>query len=139
LVQWLDFRRLRERDPPEKSALAAAARGARATACLEAALAAAAIVVGGPAAPAPVESWPDGLGRWLDQGRRDPLRAVRPTPPPLARLRWAVAAGRRGTLIAETLRPPPTSDTRAGPLVTAARTTRRALGLLRRWGGTLLR
>src|SRR5262249_55596738 len=44
LVQWLDFRRLRERDPPEKNALAAAARGARATACLEAALAAAAIV-----------------------------------------------------------------------------------------------
>jgi hypothetical protein len=64
---------------------------------------------------------------------------VRPTPPPLARLRWALAAGRRGTLIAETLRPPSARGEDTGRLATAARTARRAFGLVRRWGGTLLR
>src|SRR5438309_683778 len=99
LVQWLDFRRLQERDAPEPGAVAEAARAAGATECVHAALAAAAIVVG---ASSPSSSSngvrPRGLARWLDEVRRDPLRAVRPTPPPLARLRWALAAGRRSTL-----------------------------------------
>jgi hypothetical protein len=42
-------------------------------------------------------------------------------------------------LIAETLRPPPTADEPTAGLAAAARTARRAVGLVRRWGGTVLR
>ena len=100
LVQWLDFRRLLERDPPAPARLAEVARAARATSCVGAALSAARAIVGGPeVAGLPDEArLPWGLRRWLEGVRGDPLVAVSPTPPPLARLRWAVAAGRRWPL-----------------------------------------
>jgi hypothetical protein len=135
LVQWLDFRRILERDPPDPERLRAIAFGARATACVAAALGAAEAVVGAPAPPDGVAdegSLPRGLRRWLEELRRDPLRAITPAPPPLARLRWAVAAGQRWALIKGTLRP---GEEGAGVMAVA----RRAAGLARRWGMTLLR
>lgn len=140
LVQWLDLRRLLERDPPDPARLAPAARESRATSCVRAALSAAVVIVGAPAYPAwPAEpSLPSALGRWLDQVRRDPLAAVTPAPPPLARLRWALAAGRRWSLIAGTLRPPAADGTGAG-VGSASAIARRAAGLVRRWGTTVLR
>ena len=135
LVQWLDIRRLLERDPPDPERLAQAARAAQATLCVRAALSAAAAIVGSPERPdllAP-PALPAGLRRWLDQVRRDPLVAVTPAPPPLARLRWALAAGRRWSLVVGTLRPPDTAGDDRG-LRFATAIVRRAAGLVRRWG-----
>jgi hypothetical protein len=139
LVQWLDIRRLIERDPPEPARLARAAREARAALCVWAALAAATAIVGAPVLPG---AGPGG-GRALrvdgvgGRGATDPLSAVTPAPPPLARLRWALAAGRRWSLITGTLRPP---DAETGTaLGSASAIVRRMAGLVRRWGTTVLR
>jgi hypothetical protein len=140
LVQWLDLRRLLERDPPDPVRLAAAARESRAAPCVRAALCAAAAIVGAPAYPdgpaEPALSSP--LRRWVDEVRRHPLVAVTPAPPPLARLRWALAAGRRWPLIRATLRPPAVDGAVTG-FGAASAVVRRAAGLLRRWGTTLRR
>ena len=140
LVQWLDFRRILERDPPDLLRLAEIARDARATACVTAALSAAEAIVGAPhaAVGGEVSGLPRGLRRWLDDVRRDPLLAVTPTPPPLARVRWAVAAGRRWPLVRGTLRPADGEDQPTG-MRAAAALVRRAAGLARRWGTTILR
>jgi hypothetical protein len=61
-----------------------------------------------------------------------------PTPPPLARLRWALAAGRRWSLVTGTLRPPATDGEDTG-LAAASAIARRAAGLVRRWGTAVLR
>ena len=139
LVQWLDIRRLIERDPPEPVRLARAAREARAALCVWAALAAATAIVGAPVYPelAPEAAVPSALTAWVEEVRRDPLSAVTPAPPPLARLRWALAAGRRWSLITGTLRPP---DAETGTaLGSASAIVRRMAGLVRRWGTTVLR
>jgi len=139
LVQWLDIRRLIERDPPEPARLARAAREARAALCVWAALAAATAIVGAPVYPelAPEAAVPSALTAWVEEVRRDPLSAVTPAPPPLARLRWALAAGRRWSLITGTLRPP---DAETGTaLGSASAIVRRMAGLVRRWGTTVLR
>jgi hypothetical protein len=140
LVQWLDLRRLLERDPPDPARLAQAARESRATLCVQAALSAAAAIVGAPipAAPAAEADVPLALSAWMEEVRRDALSAVTPAPPPLARLRWALAAGRRWSLIRGTLRPADSGETGTA-LGSAAATVRRAAGLVRRWGTTLLR
>jgi Uncharacterised nucleotidyltransferase len=140
LVQWLDLRRLLERDPPDLARLAAAARESRAMGCVRAALSAATAIVGAPAYPQwPQEPpLPSPLRRWVEEVRRDPLVAVTPAPPPLARLRWALAAGRRWPLIKGTLRPPAADGPVTG-LGSASAVVRRAARLVRRWGTTVLR
>jgi hypothetical protein len=140
LGQWLDFRRILERDPPDPGRLAGIARAAGATACVIAALAAARVIVGAPPLDGVGDeaSLPRGLRRWLEEIRRDPLRAVVPAPPPLARLRWAVAAGRRWRLVRGTLRPDSGGDKSTG-VGAATAIARRAAGLVRRWGTTVLR
>lgn len=103
LVQWLDLRRLLEREPLDPSRLAECAAAAHAQAALELALATAGAVVA-----APLESV---LGvrprvpRWLERRLTRPLEFVAPNRPALARLRWHLAAGRRRALLAGTLRP----------------------------------
>jgi putative nucleotidyltransferase-like protein len=140
LVQWLDLRRLLERDPPDPARLAAAAPDARTLRCVRAALSAAALIVGAPLCPRlPGEgALPSSLRGWLDEVRRDPLVAVSPAEPPLARLRWALAAGRRWSLVTGTLRPPP-ADGSASAVGSAAAVARRAALLVRRWGATVRR
>jgi hypothetical protein len=140
LVQWLDFRRILERDPPDRERLAQIARHDGATACLTAALCAAEAVVGAPHAAGLGEEplLPRGLRRWLDDVRRDPFLAVLPTPPALVRVRWAVAAGRRWVLVRGTLRPAGGEHQGTG-LRAGAALVRRAAGLVRRWGTTILR
>jgi len=140
LVQWLDLRRLLERDPPDLTRLAAAAHDPRAARCVRAALSAANAIVGAPACPEwPAEPpLPSPLRRWVEQVRRDPLVAVTPAPPPLVRLRWALAAGRRWPLIRATLRPPEGGGT-VTSVGSASAVVRRAAGLVRRWGTSVLR
>jgi hypothetical protein len=140
LVQWLDFRRILERTPPDPERLGEIARAARATRCVTAALAAARAVVAAPLLDGIGDeaSLPRGLRRWLDDLRRDPLLAITPAPPPLARLRWALAAGRRWPLVTGTLRPAAGEDHPAGIRAWAG-LIRRAAGLARRWGMTVLR
>ena len=139
LGQWLDLRRMLERDPPDPDRLAERAVAASATACVSAAVAAAHLIVAAPSLDgvASATSLPRGLRRWLDELRRDPLLAVVPARAPLARLRWAVASGRRWALVKGTLRPGG-KDQPTGVRAAAA-VARRATGLLRRWGGTVLR
>jgi hypothetical protein len=140
LVQWLDLRRLLERDPPDLERLAAAAHESRAARCVRAALSAATAIVGATAYPewAAEPPLPSSLQRWVAQVRRHPLVAVTPAPPPLARLRWALAAGRRWSLITGTLRSPDAERTDTA-LGSASAIVRRAAGLVRRWGTTILR
>ena len=140
LVQWLDLRRLLERDPPDLARLAAAAHESRAARCVRAALSAATAIAGAPAYPewAAEPPLPSSLQRWVEQVRRDPLVAVTPAPPPLARLRWALAAGRRWSLVTGTLRSPD-ADLTGTALGSASAVVRRAAGLVRRWGTTILR
>jgi hypothetical protein len=140
LVQWLDLRRLLERDPPDPERLEAAARAAQATLCVRAALSAAAAIVGSPECPDLLAHppLPSALRQWLDEVRSDPLVAVTPAPPPLARLRWALAAGRRWSLVVGTLRPPDAPENDGG-LRSATAIARRAAGLVRRWGTAVLR
>jgi hypothetical protein len=140
LVQWLDLRRLLEKAPPDPDGLASVAREAQATLCVRAALAAATVIVGAPeyAGFATEPALPPALRRWLDEVRRDPLIAVTPARMPLARMRWALAAGRRWRLVTGTLRPPDADGTE-GALGSASATLRRAALLVRRWGGTVLR
>jgi hypothetical protein len=140
LVQWLDIRRLLERDPPDPARLEQAARATHATLCVRAALSAASAIVGAPACPdlLPDSPLPSALQRWVDQVRQDPLVAVTPAPPPLFRLRWALAAGRRWSLVRGTLRPPDGAGDARG-LRAATAIARRGAGLVRRWGTSLLR
>jgi len=105
LVQWLDFRRLLERERLDLALVRRLAREAKAETSLGAALLVAEAVV---AAPVPPElrdgmSLPHGLQRWLAPRLRDPLAFVHPSPPALARLRWELLAGRRTALLARTL------------------------------------
>jgi hypothetical protein len=130
LVQWLDFRRLLEVASPDTAGLSAIADDAGLGPCLAAALAAAHHVVGGPKLPLEARHLPRGVSRWLDGVAAAPLRAVKPAPASVARLRWSLATGRRATLVADTLLPPADDGARRGVGLAA----RRALHLARRWG-----
>jgi hypothetical protein len=140
LVQYLDFRRLLEREPPDPALLARVASGARAQGAVALALEAARVVVGAPLGPdlrELVSAWlPNGLRRHLaTRLRADPSALLAPAEPPVARVRWGLAAGRRITLIRETLSPTLSSFPRPAGLGAMAR----ALGLARRWGLPTLR
>ncbi len=134
LVQWLDFRRILERERLDFSRLLAIAASARASVAVGVALLAAREVVSA-SIPASlhllVDRVPSRLRAWLDARLAEPLRFLAPAAPDLARLRWAMLAGRRGELVWRTLVRPETEsgDTRLGL---------RLLEGLRR-GGRLLR
>jgi putative nucleotidyltransferase-like protein len=140
LVQYLDFRRLLEREPPDPSLLAQVATGARAQGAVALALEAAHVVVGAPLGPALqglVTAWlPSGLrGYVASRLRADPSALLAPAEPALAWVRWQLATGRRMALVRETLSPRLSSVSRPAGLGVAGR----ALGLARRWGRPTLR
>jgi len=140
LVQFLDFRRLLEREPPDPALLTEVAIRARAVGAVALALEAAQAMVGAPLGPALqelVSAWlPSGLhGYVVSQLSADPAALLVPSEPPLARVRWELAAGRRMVLIRETLSPSSFGvpwPSRPGPVG-------RALRLARRWGLPTLR
>lgn len=107
LVQWLDLRRLLEREELDLARAAACARAAHAEAALGLTLAAARAVVAAPVHDAwrDVARVPERLARRLATRAARPLDFVSPARPDLARLRWELAAGRRRVLLADTLRP----------------------------------
>jgi hypothetical protein len=134
LVQYLDFRRLLEREPPDPVLLAQVATGARAQGAVALALEAAHAVVGAPLGPTLqelVSAWlPSGLrGYVASRLRADPAALLAPAEPPLGHLRWKLAVGRRPALIRETLRPSLSSISRS----TGFGGMGRAFGLARRW------
>jgi hypothetical protein len=110
LVQWLDFRRVLEREAIDASRLLALAARARAEVPLGAALLAAEAVVAAPV-PAGVRTrLPSGLGRWLAPLLAEPQALLAPSAPDLARARWELLAGRRAELVWRTLVLPETPD-----------------------------
>ena len=140
LVQFLDFRRLLEREPPDPTRLAEVVTAARAEGAVAVALDAAQRVIGAPLGPALrelVTAWlPSGLRRYVDTRLRlDPSELLAPAEPALARIRWQLAAGRRTALIRETLSPSLSSFPRPAGLGAVARAHR----LARRWALPTLR
>jgi hypothetical protein len=105
LVQYLDFRRLLERDPPDPDRLHELAARARADVALGWALRAAEAVVGAPVPERLKALFPLGpAGRpGLLRRLAAPLSLVNPTSPDLVWARWALAAGRRVELVRRTL------------------------------------
>src|SRR5262249_34991652 len=139
-VQFLDFRRLLEREPPDPALLAEVAVRARAEGAVALALQAAQAVAGAPlglALQELVSAWlPSGLRGYVgSQLCADPAALLVPSEPPLARVRWQLAAGRRMVLIRETLSPSSIS----GPGPTRPGLVGRSLCLARRWGLPTLR
>ena len=133
LVQWLDFRRLLEREPPEAGLVAEIATGARAQYAVALALETARMLVAAPLSPALeglVDAWlPNRLRRYLAATLpADSSAFLTPAQPPLGWIRWQVARGQRVALIRETLSP----SRSASPRPTATGTLRRALRLARR-------
>jgi Uncharacterised nucleotidyltransferase len=134
LVQYLDFRRLLEREPPDPALLAQVAVGASAQGAVALALEAAHAMVGAPLSPALQElvtAWlPSGLHGYVAlRLRADPSALLAPAEPALAWLRWQLATGRQIALIRETLNPSLSSFSRAAGVGGLGR----ALGLMRRW------
>lgn len=134
LVQFLDFRRLLEREPPDPVLLAQVATSARAQGAVALALEAARALVGAPLGPGLEElvtAWlPRGLRRYVaSELRADPAALLAPAEPRLAWIRWQLAGGRRLALVRETLSP--SFSTFPGP--TAFGAAVRALRLARRW------
>jgi hypothetical protein len=134
LVQWLDFRRVLEREPVGTEPLVALAVSAQAATALAAALLAAEAVVAAPLPPrlrASLEATlPAGLRRWLAPRLRDPLSLVEPSRADVGRARWELLAGRRGELLWRTLVLPETAkgDTRLVPRLAQAATRLVRLG-----------
>jgi hypothetical protein len=110
LVQWLDFRRVLEREPIDPGRLLSLAASARAEVPLGAALLAAEAVARAPVPPPLRLRLPVGLSRWLEPRLAEPLALVAPAAPDLARLRWELLAGRRTELLWRTLVLPETPD-----------------------------
>jgi hypothetical protein len=138
LMQYLDFRRLLERKEIETERLEAVA--GRALPAVAASLAAAQAVVGAPvvnALQALVERHlPRGLRRFLRVRLSEPLRLLPPTPAPIARARWELAAGQRLDLLRRTLQPSGPARSSSDRLAAALG---RGLKLVARWGGPTLR
>lgn len=126
LVQWLDFRRLLEREPPDLAALERVVEDARAERAVGLALEAARAAVGAPIAP----DLDDLVGGWLPETLRR-VAAALDGRPALPWLRWQLADGRRARFIRETLRPRGSTRDRGRAA--------RALGLARRWAAPALR
>jgi hypothetical protein len=132
LVQFLDFRRLLERDPPDPAALAEIATAARARRSVALALEAARVVVAAPIGPdleKLVTAWlPPSLRRFLaSKLRDDPSALLIPAEPAVASIRWKLAGGHKLALVRETLSPRVSAFSR-----TPGRASR-AMGLARRW------
>jgi hypothetical protein len=122
LVQWLDFRRVLEREAVDPGRLLAVAVAAHAEVPVAAALRAAEAVVAAPL-PAPLRrALPPGLEQWLEPRFHAPLGFVSPSGPALARARWELLRGRRAELLWRTLVLPetPEGDERLGPRVAFA-------------------
>jgi hypothetical protein len=111
LVQWLDFRRLLERETIDVERLVSLATAARARAPLAAALAVAEATVAAPV-PAPLrDGLPRGMRRFLEPRRATPLVCfAAPAEPELVRLRLELLAGRRMALLWRTLVLPETPE-----------------------------
>jgi Uncharacterised nucleotidyltransferase len=133
LVQYQDLRRIVESEsesaPIDHEALAARLRECAAAAALAATLRATAAVTGLALEGrwrALSEALPARLGRWLARRARDPLALLAPAPPPLLRLRWELARGRRRAWLREAFRgaPPPGGAPAPGPLPRGARLVR---------------
>jgi hypothetical protein len=109
LGQWLDLRRVLERAPLDTRRLADVASAAHARGALATTLLAARAVLDAPPPPgaraAGLLDSPRGVRRWLARRLAEPLMCVIPSRPALARLRWALAAGRRRVLLSDTLWP----------------------------------
>jgi hypothetical protein len=137
LVQYLDLRRLLEREDLDVERLRQIAAAARASTAVAVALRAAEIVIGArvPAALAAVLDGhiPPGLARWLAARSAHPLALLSPSPPPVARMRWLIAEGRRLELLRRTLLAHPPGE-RPHAFQQASRATLRALRLLGRLG-----
>jgi hypothetical protein len=137
LVQWLDFRRLLERDVVRSDRLLDLAGRARAERALSEALGAAEAVVGAPVPSALREALAPlpARGGWLRGRLKAPLALLSPAEPELARARWQLLAGRRLELLRLTLR--------GGPPGTSRRSSweslRRAAALFCRWALPSLR
>src|SRR5262249_28676210 len=105
LMQYLDFRRLLERKEIDSERLEAI--GGPALPAVAASLVAAEAVVAA-SIPAELETLAarhltPGVRRFLRPRLADPLRLLPPTPAPLARARWELAAGRRLELLRRTI------------------------------------
>ncbi len=110
LVQWLDFRRVLEREAIDPARLLTLAATARAEVPLAAALLVAEAVVAAPVPAALRLPLPAGLRRWLLPRLASPLDFVSPSASPLGRVRWELLAGRRAELLWRTLVLPETPE-----------------------------
>jgi hypothetical protein len=130
LVQWLDFRRVLEREAVDVERLRARAVESRALVPLAAALRAARAVAGAPVPETLADgvSLPAALAARLRAGEAEPLAFVEPSVASLGRVRLELLAGRRAALLWRTLVLPDTlsGDARLGPrlMQAASRTLR---------------
>ncbi len=132
LVQWLDFRRVLEREAVDDGRLRARAAESRALVPLAAALRAARAVAGArvPEELADGVALPTALAARLKAGEAAPLAFVEPSAASLGRVRWELLAGRRAALLWRTLVLPDTTDgdTRLAPRLRQAATRALRLG-----------
>jgi hypothetical protein len=138
LVQWLDFRRVLEREAIDFERLRPLAEAARAEAPLVAALLAAEAVVGVPfpeALRAARGRLPRGLRSWLTPRLEAPLGLVTPSAAALGRARWLLLANRRSELLWRTLVLPETPDGDARLAARLSFAVRRAARLVRTSAG----
>ncbi len=139
LVQYLDLRRLLEREQLDPVLLREIASRAGAEVAVAASLKVAAAVVAAAVTPTileelaarPLARLPRALEAWIDRQQADPTTLIAPRRPPLGWVRWHLARGRRCALVVGTLAP-------AEPGVRQA-TWRRLLGALRRLATLALR
>lgn len=136
LVQWLDFRRVLEREALDLERLQALSARSRADAPVAAALAVAEAVVAAPV-PDALRPWlaaslPRGMRRFIEPRLGEPLAFVASEPPSLARVRWELLAGRRAELVWRTLVLPETPEGETRFVSRMAAAGRRAVRLLRR-------
>lgn len=138
LDQWLDFRRVLEREALDFERLLSLAEAARAATPLVAALLAAEAVARAPfpeALSGARGRLPRALVAWLTPRLREPLGFVTPSVAALGRARWLLLAGRRTELLWRTLVLPeaPDGDTRMAARLGCA--VRRAARLVRTRAG----
>jgi hypothetical protein len=140
LIQYLDVKRLLERNP-DPTALAASAREHRAEAALFACLEAARLLVGARApSGAGLPQQPRAFRTWLERELAEPLELLdgEGVAAPIAAARWHLAAGRRLEAMRRALGFRGTGEGGLS-MRTIARAAARAAGLLRRWTAAALR
>ena len=130
LVQWLDFRRVLERETIDVERVRALAASSRAEVPLAAALRVARAVVGAPV-PAVLADvpLPRALAARLRRSDEDPLAFVAPATVSLGRVRLELLAGRRAALLWRTLVLPDTLDGDTGPFARVRQAVQRAMRL----------